>query len=261
MSNAGARGSLVAAALGMVGLLGSALIGCASPAEAPAQSTVSVGGNGPSGSLGSSGQSGPVGSATSVSPTAAQAGSVPGSGSVNTDSVPPSKPLSTPQPPPVRPEIPSSPLLFPQAVGTLAPQSGPPDLVSLNPSDGQTRDGDPYRPLVFAASNLWLSPNGGSTEFDLAVDAGQTVGSATQVRVSYDLTGDGIWDRIETYRYFATDPEPGIERYTDDAGLLTEQGQLGELIGGIVQLEIWSALGEGGTTIDLADSSVLLPFS
>ncbi len=108
---------------------------------------------------------------------------------------------------------------------------------------------------------MWLHPTGGTTEFDLAIDAGQTVGSAAQVRVSFDLTGDGSWDRVETYRYFATDPEPGSERYTEDAGLLSEQGRLGELTGGVIQLEIWSALGEGGMTLDLADSSVLLPFS
>ncbi len=108
---------------------------------------------------------------------------------------------------------------------------------------------------------MWLIPTGSTTEFDLAIDAGEAVGSATQVRVSYDLTGDGSWDRIETYRYFATDPERGDERYTNNEGLLKEQGQLGELAGGVVQLEVWSALGEGGTTLNLADSSVLLPFS
>lgn len=108
---------------------------------------------------------------------------------------------------------------------------------------------------------MWLTPTGGSTEFDLAIDAGRAVGSATQLRVSYDLTGDGSWDRVETYRYFATDPEPGIERYTSEAGLLKEQGQLGELTGGVVRLEIWTTLGEGGTTLGLDDSSVLLPFS
>ena len=131
----------------------------------------------------------------------------------------------------------------------------------LNPSDGQTRDGNPYRPLVFTATNVWLTPTGGETAFDLALDAGSTVGSATQVRVSYDLTGDGSWDRVETYKYFATDPEPGTERYTQDEGLLTSSGALGELVAGTVQLEVWSALGEGGTTVDLADSSVTLPYT
>jgi hypothetical protein len=152
-------------------------------------------------------------------------------------------------------------LLFPQTDGTLTAQVAPSGSVELNPSDGQTRDGEPYRPLVYTASNLWLTPTDGTTQFDLAIDAGQTIGSATQVRVLYDLTGDGSWDRTETYRYFATDPEPGNERYTNETGLFAEQGQFGELIGGVVQVQIWSALGEGGTLLELADSSVLLPFS
>ena len=186
------------------------------------------------------------------------------SGAQSSGATPPSvAPASSapPSPPPVRPEIPSSPELFPQSDGTLQSQPGPPTLVPLNPADGQTRDGAPYRPLVFTATNVWLTPSGGETEFDLALDAGSAVGSATQVRVSYDLTGDGNFDRVETYKYFATDPEPGMERYTQGEGLLTSSGVLGELIAGTVQVEIWSALGEGGTTVDLADSSVLLPFS
>ena len=174
-------------------------------------------------------------------------------GPAPTNSIPPS--------PPVRPEVPSNPELFPQSDSTLQSQPGPPALVPLNPADGQTRDGDPYRPLVFTATNVWLTPTGGETEFDLALDAGRAVGSATQVRVSYDLTGDGNFDRVETYKYFATDPEPGTERYTQGEGLLTSSGLLGELVAGTVRLEIWSALGEGGTTVALADSSVLLPFS
>jgi hypothetical protein len=182
------------------------------------------------------------------------------SGVASADAVPPS-PLPAPSAPPVRPEIPSSPELFPQADGTLQSQPGPSTLVPLNPADGQTRDGDPYRPLVFIATNVWLTPTGGETEFDLSLDAGSAIGSAIQVRVSYDLTGDGSFDRVETYKYFATDPEPGTERYTQDEGLLTSSGALGELVAGTVQLEVWSSLGEGGTTLDLADSSVLLPFS
>ena len=227
--------------------------GCASPANNASPSVVDAAAQTGSGSVAASAAPEPGGSSSSV-----RSGS---SEPPARTSVAPVPPLSSSPPPAVRPEIPSAPMLFPQADGTLAAQSGPPSSVPLNPSDGQTRDGDPYRPLVFTASNMWLSPNGGTTGFDLAVDAGQTVGAATQVRVSYDLTGDGSWDRVETYRYFATDPESGIEQYTSDVGLLSEQGQLGELIGGVVQLEIWSALGEGGTTLDLANSVVLLPFS
>ena len=64
---------------------------------------------------------------------------------------------------------------------------------------------------------------GGATAFALAVDSGTAVGNAAQLRVSYDLTGNGSWDRVETYRYFATDPVSGAENYTQRVGLLVVQ--------------------------------------
>ena len=87
------------------------------------------------------------------------------------------------------------------------------------------------------------------------------IGAATQARVSYDLTGDGSWDRVETYRYFATDPKAGPERYTQAVGLRSSQGSLGTLRGGTVRLEVWSALGGSGTVLDLAESSLSLPYA
>jgi len=162
---------------------------------------------------------------------------------------------------PVRPAVPSSPLLFPQADGLLTAAAAAGGSVTLAPTDGQTRDGEPYRPVAFTAANLWLAPTGGTAQFALTVDAGHTVGSAAQARVSYDLTGDGSWERVETYRYFATDPVAGAERYTQDSGLLSGVGTLGAMTGGVVQLEVWAALGEGGPTVELAESELLLPFS
>ncbi|HEY5114822.1 MAG TPA: hypothetical protein VIJ00_04805 [Nakamurella sp.] len=160
----------------------------------------------------------------------------------------------------VRPAEPSSPVLFPQADGQLTAQRSDAGTVPLNPADGQTRDGKPYRPLVFTASDVWLLPADGTTAFDLVVDAGGTVGSATQVRVNFDLTGDGSWDRVETYDYFATDPEPGPEHYTEQNGLFAGQGTLGEFQGGLIRLEVWSALGDA-TTLDLSQSSLTVPVS
>jgi hypothetical protein len=245
VSSAGDRVLLAALTLGAVVLL---TTGCAaSAAQQPPAVTAGA----------QQSASGPSRPSTSQS-TVSQSGAVHSAGML--PSLPPVG-SAPPSPPPVRPEIPSSPELFPQSDGTLESQPGPPTLAPLNPADGQTRDGNPYRPLVFTATNVWLTPTGGETKFDLALDAGNAVGSATQVRVSYDLTGDGSFDRVETYKYFATDPELGTERYTQDEGLLTSSGAFGELVGGTVQVEIWSALGAGGTTVDLADSSVLLPFS
>jgi hypothetical protein len=57
------------------------------------------------------------------------------------------------------------------------------------------------------------------------------------------LPGDGSWDRLETDRYFATDPVPGWEHYGQQAGLLSSSGALGDLRNGRVRVEVWSPLG------------------
>jgi len=216
---------------------GACVVGCA----APAQSVTSTPGSRPA-AAGSAASSG-AGSASSAQSSSAQSGS------------------SAAGPAPVRPEVPSSPLLYPQAAGTLSAAAATDGALALHSADGQTRDGEPYLPLVFTASNLWLIPTGGTTAFAMALDGGDRVGSAVQLRVSYDLTGDGSWERVETYRYFATDPLPGAERYTQDAGLLSGFGTLAEMTGGIVRLEVWAALGEDGLSLELADSELVLPYS
>ncbi|GAB3932445.1 hypothetical protein GCM10027614_01650 [Micromonospora vulcania] len=83
-----------------------------------------------------------------------------------------------------------------------------------------------------------------------------------QVRLSYDLTGNGSWDRVETYRYFATDPVTGYEHYTQTAGLQSSTGALGNLVGGTVRAEVWSAIGNNPTTLGLGNTSVIrLPYA
>jgi hypothetical protein len=140
-------------------------------------------------------------------------------------------------------------------------QPPPPSTLTLHGADGQTRDGDPYQPIIFTGTDLWLDHADGTTSFDIPVDAGENIGSGTQLRVSADLTGDGTWDRVETFRYFATDPLPGVEPYTQDVGILNSTGAWGDLDGGTVQLEIWSTLGDTGSTIEIGDASILrLPF-
>jgi hypothetical protein len=132
----------------------------------------------------------------------------------------------------------------------------------LNAADSATRDGTPYQPSVFTAEGLTSTYCGGATSFTVAVDSGSVVGNAVQLRVSYDLTGDGSWDRVETYRYFATDPVPGPENYTESIGLSSSKGDFGNLAGGSVRVEIWSALAGGATNpVVGTTSSVTLPFS
>ena len=87
--------------------------------------------------------------------------------------------------------------------------------------------------------------------------------TAAQVRVSYDLTGNGSWDRVETYRYFATDPVAGYEHYTQAAGLRPRHrhaGRPGRRHGQGRGLERRSATTP--TTLGIGNQSVMrLPFS
>jgi hypothetical protein len=243
------------------------LAGCASPGpvsteavsagQQPATSTApssgppAVGSSaaGPVSSAGSSGVSDGPATGTAVGGTAA------GDNPTAADTTTPIQPASAPVP-----AAPSVPTLFLTADGGLSDAAPDPSVVTDNSADGQTRDGDPYQPIVFAGSGLTLTYNGGSTSFQLAVDAGEEVGSATQLRISVDLTGDGSWDRVETYRYFATDPVPGAEQYDEAAGILTADGAWGDLANGVVRVEVWAALGNAPSTLELgAGSFVNLP--
>jgi endoglucanase Acf2 len=145
---------------------------------------------------------------------------------------------------------------------TLAASPGADGWADLAGAQGATRDGTPHRPTTFVATGLTASYTGGDTAFSLAVDGRDVVGLAVQVRVSYDLTGDGTVDRTETYPYFATDPVPGPEAYTSDRGPVTVTGSaLDDLDGGTVTVDVWSALGTASPRVATgAASSVSLPF-
>ncbi|WP_237329524.1 glycosyl hydrolase [Streptomyces sp. CBMAI 2042] len=126
-------------------------------------------------------------------------------------------------------------------------------------ADGVNRDGTPYRPTVYEIKKVNGKVSAGAaTAFRLRVDAGTKVGLAPQVRVSYDLTGDGSFDRTETFRYFATDPVNGWEEYTQAVGAQATTGSLGELKGGTVRLEIWNALGNGTSQVQTGTDAAVL---
>ncbi|MBQ0985058.1 glycoside hydrolase, partial [Streptomyces sp. F63] len=135
---------------------------------------------------------------------------------------------------------------------------------TLASAEGANYDGIPHKPLVYEVRNVngTLKGGGASTDFRLKVDAGVYVGLGQQVRISYDLTGDGSFDRVETYRYFATDPLPGYEDYTPArTGPLSSSGTLGDLRGGTVRAEVWSAIGNAPSTLQVGTGSVLtIPF-
>ncbi|MGW9522568.1 glycosyl hydrolase [Streptomyces diastaticus] len=130
-------------------------------------------------------------------------------------------------------------------------------------SEGRNHDGTPNKPLVYEAKGVNATLRAGaSTAFRLRVDAGTAVGLGQQARVSYDLTGDGTFDRTETYAYFATDPVPGWEEYTHARGLKSATGTLGDLRGGTVRLEVWNAIGDGTALLGTGGdtSRVVIPY-
>ncbi|MGC4891933.1 beta-1,3-glucanase family protein [Micromonospora sp. DT227] len=181
-------------------------------------------------------------------------------------------PTPTPTSPDPTPSASDSPSPGP-TTSPFGPQLylGEPDLLRQGPAgtaratiaaaDG-TWVGTPHTPRVYRADDLTARWTGGTTSFRLLVDAGTAVGNGTQLRVSYDLTGDGTWDRVETYHYFATDPLTGWEDYTQDRGLATATGALGDLRGGSVRVEVWNAIGAAPSTLAVGDGSQLtLPYT
>jgi endoglucanase Acf2 len=214
------------------------------------------GGSGPGGS-GPSGSVQPPGSSV-VSPPPSSA--VPPSPSGPPSSPPPSSGPSSSAPPTGGQLVVGKRFLGPSGQLTVANDATL--NVQLHSADGATRDGVPYYPATFTASGLTAAYNGGSTAFSLAVDSGFSIGNAVQVRVSYDMTGNGSWDRVETYNYFATDPVAGVENYTQSRGTHSSTGQLGSMVNGKVRVEVWSVLPgvSGGPPSVLGGSSLTMPF-
>jgi hypothetical protein len=160
-------------------------------------------------------------------------------------------------PPPPTPPATGGPLRYLVTGGGLSGTAGAAGTATVASAGGGTFDGTPNNPLVYTASGVTMSHSGAATQFDLFVDSGTAVGNATQVRVSYDLTGDGTWDRLETYTYFATDPVAGWQHYTEAAGLRSSTGALGNLSNGRVRVEVWSAIGAASSSLGIGNQSVL----
>ncbi|NYF55839.1 glycosyl hydrolase [Micromonospora purpureochromogenes] len=173
----------------------------------------------------------------------------------------PSPTPTSPSPTPTTPPPSGSPTRYLLPGGGLGAAGGA-TTTTVASAGGTNHDGTPTNPVVFTASGLTMAYSGGQTRFDLFLDAGSAVGNGVQARISYDLTGDGSVDRVETYRYFATDPVPGYEHYTQNAGLLSATGALGNLSNGTVKVEVWSAIGTNPTTLGIGDRSVVtLPYA
>jgi endoglucanase Acf2 len=167
----------------------------------------------------------------------------------------------TPDPTPTSPTpTPTAPgqagRYFLTADGKLASSATTPGTVTLVAANCQC-DGTPDKAKAFTLTGVNGTWNGATAAFDLAIDAGNAVGSASQVRISYDLTGNGSFDRVETYRYFATDPVPGYEHYTQDRQLLGATGTMGALTGGTIKVEVWNAIGNQPSTLGVGSLSRL----
>lgn len=151
--------------------------------------------------------------------------------------------------------------LYARTGAGLGDSTGSAATTALASAGGANHDGDPHNPTTFTSGGITRKYNGGSTQFDLFVDAGTVVGNGSQVRVSYDRTGDGTWDRTETYQYFATDPLSGYEHYTQARGLKSSTGTQGDLVNGKVRIEVWNAIGNGAGTLGIGNQSMVrIPF-
>lgn len=184
-------------------------------------------------------------------------------------STPPPPTPTSPSPTPITPTTSPSPTAPTNPVGAKryllaggglgAP--GTTATVTVAASRGEY-NGIPHEVQTFTARQLNLKRNTTATKFDLFVDSDTAVGNAVQIKVSYDLTGNGSWERTETYRYFPTDPVKGYEHYTDGQQLLSTTGTLGDLAAGTVKVEVWNAIGSTATTVGVGNQSVVtLPFS
>lgn len=172
---------------------------------------------------------------------------------------------STDPDPDPEPEPPTGNTFQLRAGGVLTTATGGTAGSDTVPSaNGANHDGTPYQPLVYEVRGVnGTLTSGGQTSFRLQVDAGTSVGLGQQARVSYDFTGDGTFDRTETYHYFATDPVTGWEEYTQARGLKSATGSLSNLRGGTVRLEVWSAIGNGASKLQTGTdkSVVVIPYS
>ena len=134
--------------------------------------------------------------------------------------------------------------------------------VTLASAAGANHDGTPLAARVFSLANVSAAfEPGHASGFELKVDAGSGVADAVQAAISYDFNGDGSVDRTETYGYFATDNVTGWESYGSQGRLVSATGApLHDLVGGAVTVEVWAALGSHPLQVDIANSSLSLPF-
>jgi beta-glucanase (GH16 family) len=162
--------------------------------------------------------------------------------------------------------------LFARSGGVLSTSAGSgAGTVTVASAGGVNRDGVVTNPQTFTISGLTKTYQGatGNSKFNVFIDSGAAVGNGIQVKVSYDFTGNGSWDRSETYQYFATDDVAGNQDYnqTSFGGLKSSSGTYSNLANGKVKIEVWSAIGTATSTVRVnatsaqgQQSKVIIPF-
>ncbi|WP_422770497.1 glycosyl hydrolase [Plantactinospora sp. WMMC1484] len=192
-----------------------------------------------------------------------------GGGTPNPTPTPTPTPTATPTPTPTPTGPPTtSNRLYVRSGGALSGTAGGGAGTVTLPAANGNHDGTPNSPVTHRVCGLTGSyQGGGATAFALHVDAGTAVGAGVQARISYDFTGSGSYGRVETYAYFATDPVPGTESYTQAAGVRGTSGSFAPMTGGCLRLELWNAIGSAPTTVRVdataaqgAQSTVTIPF-
>ena len=68
---------------------------------------------------------------------------------------------------------------------------------------------------------------------------------------------NSVYDRIETYRYFAEDDRIGWEAYTQASGLKSATGSYAHFQNGSVKLEVWNAIGKASVLLRTNASSLV----
>jgi hypothetical protein len=139
-----------------------------------------------------------------------------------------------------------------QGVGsTLSYTAGSGALTDTIPSAGGGNFiSAPNNPLIYTITGVTRTyVSSTNTSFNLYLDSLSAVGNGISVRVSYDFTGDGTWDRVETYNYFPTNPVTDWELYTQAQGLVSATGTFANLSNGNVKIEIWNAIGNNTSLV------------
>jgi len=174
-----------------------------------------------------------------------------------------------PTPTPTTPPPTGNRTLYVRSGGALSTSAGTSaSTVTIASAGGVNHDGTPTNPQTFTITGVNGTYTSGNTLFRLYLDSGTAVGNGIQLRVSYDFTNNGSFDRVETYRYFATNNLSGFEEYNQNAGLLSSSGAYSNLANGRVQIQVWSAIGSASSTLRVNASAangqqsvILIPFS